>query len=558
MIAATSAPRRDVGGSEPGSATAPSSRYHARDLQESATASAFAATLAGVLAPARQPIPATEPDRTRGAISELDGGGSASADPRGTAPTGTTPAGTTATGTADGAVAHGIAARGAGEPGAAGLSAYAAAADARASAATAPPTHVNTDSDTLNPEFRARLGRVIARMQTEFGHDVQMVEGFRPQQRQDYLYEQGRTTPGAVVTWTRSSRHTLGLAADLQIDGSYGNPAAYRQLARVAAQEGLRTLGPRDPGHVELASRGSAGAWGEGTGSGRSADANVSRAVDLVLSHAGLAAGEALGEGGQGDSMNTFLSRALRGTQPGAPAGPGGNAPGAPMMGGLARHGAGGFASGQQQGQGHGTARRGVDRMAPEPGAPAHVAEVAQVASVATVAGVAGVAHVATVATVAAPQPGGAADSAALPGSGATSAARVGHLLDVRDATPAQPLSRMTLALDNGSGGTDHITVNLRGGAVDAAISTGDSTRADRLSLRVGELQRALEHQGLDTGAIRVGATNQDTGTGWTPRHGSDSPSSEGRPSPNHRDASRQDADEPRQRSRREQQGRRK
>src|SRR5690606_38311570 len=55
-----------------------------------------------------------------------------------------------------------------------------------------------------------------------------------------------------VVTWTRSSNHTRGLAADLIVDGSYDNPLAMVRLARIAREEGLRTLGSRDPGHVEL------------------------------------------------------------------------------------------------------------------------------------------------------------------------------------------------------------------------------------------------------------------------------------------------------------------
>ncbi len=73
---------------------------------------------------------------------------------------------------------------------------YAAAESARASASNAAVTDVNSDEDALNPDFKAKLGRVISRMQDEYGYDVQMVEGYRPQTRQNFLYEQGRTRPG--------------------------------------------------------------------------------------------------------------------------------------------------------------------------------------------------------------------------------------------------------------------------------------------------------------------------------------------------------------------------
>jgi hypothetical protein len=147
-----------------------------------------------------------------------------------------------------------------------------------------------------------------------------------------------------------------------------------------------------------------------------------------------------------------------------------------------------------------------------------------------------------------------AAADAPLPATGALSAARVGHLLDVRDATPAQPLSHVTLDLDNATGGSDRITVQLRSGAVDTSIALGDTSRADKVSLRVGELQHALEQHGLETGSIQVSQTGTDTSAGWTPRQGGDQRGADQRPTPNHRDH-RQDADDARQRSRREQQG---
>ncbi len=127
-------------------------------------------------------------------------------------------------------------------------------------------------------------------------------------------------------------------------------------------------------------------------------------------------------------------------------------------------------------------------------------------------------------------------------------------MLDARDAAPVQPMSQVTLNVDNVSGNADKITVQLRGGVVDTAISLGDPNRADKMSLRVGELQHALEQHGLDTTAISVASTAAETGPGWNPRQGSDQSSQYGRSSLNHRD-NRQDADATRQRARKEQQG---
>ena len=42
-----------------------------------------------------------------------------------------------------------------------------------------------------------------------------VIETFRHPKRQAYLYAQGRTRPGAKVTWTLKSRHISGLAVDI-------------------------------------------------------------------------------------------------------------------------------------------------------------------------------------------------------------------------------------------------------------------------------------------------------------------------------------------------------
>lgn len=114
------------------------------------------------------------------------------------------------------------------------------------------PHSIRRDMDGLDPALRTRLERVVDRMEQEYGYTVEVVETLRTQERQDALYAQGRTASGPVVTWTRQSKHLHGAAADVVIDGGWTNAAGFERLARVAREEGLRTLWPRDPGHIEL------------------------------------------------------------------------------------------------------------------------------------------------------------------------------------------------------------------------------------------------------------------------------------------------------------------
>lgn len=52
------------------------------------------------------------------------------------------------------------------------------------------------------------------------GLNIFITETYRPQERQNELYEQGRTKPGNIVTWTKNSRHTSRLAWDIACNGT--------------------------------------------------------------------------------------------------------------------------------------------------------------------------------------------------------------------------------------------------------------------------------------------------------------------------------------------------
>ena len=59
------------------------------------------------------------------------------------------------------------------------------------------------------------------------GIDIFVTETYRSQARQNYLYEQGRSRKGNVVTWTKSSRHTSRMAWDIGASTVKGNANIY-------------------------------------------------------------------------------------------------------------------------------------------------------------------------------------------------------------------------------------------------------------------------------------------------------------------------------------------
>lgn len=92
------------------------------------------------------------------------------------------------------------------------------------------------------------------------GQPVVVVEGYRSPARQLALYARGRTKPGHIVTWVKSSMHTLGRAVDIaatkngKIDWSVKNPA-WSEFGQRAERRSLRWGGrwkAKDLGHVEL------------------------------------------------------------------------------------------------------------------------------------------------------------------------------------------------------------------------------------------------------------------------------------------------------------------
>lgn len=78
------------------------------------------------------------------------------------------------------------------------------------------PKKVNNDLMLLSPYFRLRLENALREVH-EAGYDLFVFEGWRSPSRQGYLYEQGRTRPGGVVTNAKpwQSWHQFSVACDL-------------------------------------------------------------------------------------------------------------------------------------------------------------------------------------------------------------------------------------------------------------------------------------------------------------------------------------------------------
>lgn len=71
---------------------------------------------------------------------------------------------------------------------------------------------------------------------------------YRSQEDQNRLYQQGRTRPGVIVTWTTKSLHSLRAALDITSDIKN----IYTNVAKLAYKYGItHPLPGLDPGHFE-------------------------------------------------------------------------------------------------------------------------------------------------------------------------------------------------------------------------------------------------------------------------------------------------------------------
>lgn len=68
----------------------------------------------------------------------------------------------------------------------------------------------------LHPKVSDLFYNFITDAENELGIIIRVVQGFRTFEEQQAIYDQGRTKPGKIVTWSPpgSSYHNYGLAAD--------------------------------------------------------------------------------------------------------------------------------------------------------------------------------------------------------------------------------------------------------------------------------------------------------------------------------------------------------
>jgi uncharacterized protein YcbK (DUF882 family) len=422
------------------------------------------------------------------------------------------------------------------------------------------------DLGALQPQFRAKLERVISRMKDEYGHDVSVTETYRSQTRQDQLLQQGRTTPGPVVTWTNRSLHTQGRAADLKIDGKWDNAEGLEHLQQIASQEGLSTLGARDPGHVEMredslatisslaqitdvgVSSGTAVARQAGASQAPSASilsttpqvsavarvasvAQVARVASVapvaragpvatvvpVAQVARVASVAQVAQVGQQGPAAQLLStppfapvvQATPSTPPGSSKAPASKSAAIPSVAASSRTSTGktdpvpANAADPRDSSSADTTPDQRDRQrdsdTPEP-----LKKVSELPKQALNA---------QQLNSAAPQQSVSTSPSSIVGTTATvgetgAAARAAAIFAMQDARDAQPVSHMTLQLDNGNGGLDRIRIGLHGATVGATIDMHDPTAATEVAANIHQLAAALQSRGLDPDSLRVRVSN--------------------------------------------------
>jgi len=131
-----------------------------------------------------------------------------------------------------------------------------------ASSLTVPdPSMRRTDMAALHPVMRDAVTQLLKAFQTE-GLPFRLFEAFRSPVRQAWLYEQGRSRKGQIVTYAQAwqSYHQYGLAADFVLwinsDWSWNtlgiNKARWTRLHELGAKVGLEPLKFETP-HLQVA-----------------------------------------------------------------------------------------------------------------------------------------------------------------------------------------------------------------------------------------------------------------------------------------------------------------
>jgi hypothetical protein len=120
---------------------------------------------------------------------------------------------------------------------------------------------IDSSWEHLFPAFREKLKQVLQEAEAATGHPWIMTEGYRSQERQTFLYDQGRKRPGDIITWQKHPvNHGVGLAADVYPTSNGKTPdfgirhQVYEQFRDIYLRHGLTNpaWAKGDYGHVQL------------------------------------------------------------------------------------------------------------------------------------------------------------------------------------------------------------------------------------------------------------------------------------------------------------------
>lgn len=113
--------------------------------------------------------------------------------------------------------------------------------------------------DLLRADFREKLDAWLQAVAEAFpAYTAGVHETLRTPERQQWLWEQGRTRQGPIVTWTLDSNHLHGLAADFHValnGKAIWDPKVYERVYAAVPPErfGLESLAPTEWVHIQLA-----------------------------------------------------------------------------------------------------------------------------------------------------------------------------------------------------------------------------------------------------------------------------------------------------------------
>lgn len=109
-----------------------------------------------------------------------------------------------------------------------------------------PDTAATSMLGAVDPDVQSAAQRMMTDA-SKAGVRLTPVETKRSQERQEMLFQKGRTAPGSVVTWTLTSDHTPGRAIDFDEHSA-------NWLQKNAPTYGFNVMGAMDPGHVSMPS----------------------------------------------------------------------------------------------------------------------------------------------------------------------------------------------------------------------------------------------------------------------------------------------------------------